>query len=128
MISDRTILLSESLFLRSSFFRILSELLVFLNQLNELAREGSLELHEFTCARMVEVQTIGVKAETSNRVVAIAILVVAQNRVTDILHMDSNLILASGFQSHFYKGALRSGLEGVVVGDSILAASRVFGR
>jgi hypothetical protein len=57
-------------------------------------RDGGLEVHDLPRAGMIEVETIGVQAEASDGIAAVAILAVALYGVTDVLHVHANLVLA----------------------------------
>ena len=61
----------------------------------EITRNGSFKYHGLASDRMMESQTEGMQAHATARVVLMAILAVTHHGVTDVSHMDTNLILAA---------------------------------
>ena len=66
---------------------------------------------------MIEVETESMKGEAADGVVAIAVLDVAANGVTEILHVYTDLIFATSFQFQFDQGVAVVCAEYAVVSD-----------
>ncbi len=70
----------------------------------ESLRYGCVETHRLAGDRVAEVEAIGVEAETVARVVlSPAILLVATNGVSEVLHVYANLIFAPRLQTQFHE-------------------------
>ena len=72
-------------------------------QFLETVRNGRLETEVLACYRMGEAEHICVQAKTTHRVLVTAILAVADNRVTKVGHMYTNLVLSTGLEFAFHK-------------------------
>ena len=67
------------------------------------------------------------KTKPSDRVKAVAILLVAQNGMSDILHVHTNLVLAARLQFQFHERETVGGLERMIMRDRKLATSGILG-
>ena len=73
----------------------------------EITRNGSFKYHGLASDRMMESQTKGMQAHATARVVLMAILAVTHHRVTNIGHVNTNLVLASREQMQEQQRAFR---------------------
>ena len=84
--------------------------------------EGGLECHGFTCAWMVEMQTVGMQSQPAHGITSVSVLHVAGYRKTQISHMNTYLVLPACLQLEFHKRVLLVDLQASVVCDGLLAA------
>ena len=96
--------------------------LFLLEQLGELARNWSFEIHTFACPGMIEIQTVSMEAQSADWVSAATVLSITHYRMAQVLHVYANLILSSSLQFHLYQAQFIGGLEGMVVRDSKFAS------
>ena len=71
--------------------------------------------------RMIEAENIGVQAKATTWIITVTILDVSTHRMTHISSMNANLVLASCFQLILYQRMRSSSLQGMKMGNSILA-------
>ena len=69
----------------------------------EYGREVGLKLEVFPSDWVMETQFVGMQAQTAERVVAIAVFRVAYDRMPEVLHVDADLVLASGFEPELHQ-------------------------
>ena len=71
--------------------------------------------------RMIEAENIGVQAKATTWIITITILDVSTYRMTHIGRMNTNLVLAACLQLILYQRMRCSSLQGMEMGNSILA-------
>ena len=92
-------------------------------QLLEFCRIGRLEPHQLSRDRMVEAELEGVERQASDGVDFFqTVPSVTDDGVSQVLHVDTDLILAAGFQIQFDKGIAVGTLDGAIVGNGLLSA------
>ena len=76
---------------------------------------------------MEELDAESMEADSPDRVNVGTILQIAHHGVLEVLHVDTNLILASRLQFQFHQRIIGTALEGAIMGDGIFAAVIVVG-
>ena len=66
---------------------------------------------------VIEVEAEGVEGEAADGVVAVAVLDIAADGVTEVLHVYTDLVLATGLEFEFYQGVAVVRAEYAVVGN-----------
>ena len=66
---------------------------------------------------VIEVEAEGVESEAADGVVTVAVLDIAADGVTEVLHVYTDLVLATGLEFEFYQGVAVVRAEYAVVGD-----------
>ena len=84
---------------------------------------GRLELHLFARDGVVEAELEGVQRQTAEGIEVLeAIASVADDGMAEVLHVDTDLVLAAGFEVELHERIAVGTLDGAVVGDGFLAA------
>ncbi len=96
--------------------------LILLHEFLETCRNGKFYLQLFVSDGMEEAELIGVKGDTSYRVDGATVFIVSGNGMFQVLHMDTNLILASCVEFELDERHIVGTFECAVVCDGILSA------
>lgn len=102
------------------FYPVLALLFLGFEYLVEHFGYGRVKAQVFVGDGVVEIEAVGVQAEAVARVVTIAILDVATNRVSQILQMHTNLVLTPSIEAQFYEAV------GFVLFDTTIVSARKF--
>ena len=101
---------------------------VLLQQAGESHGVRSLKFKHLTCDRMTESKTISMETETPDRVTAVtinlngtAILVVANYRMMQVTHVNTNLVLPASFKLEIHQRKAISALKGLIVSDRLFS-------
>lgn len=85
--------------------------------------DGCAELHRLVGHRMVEAKYVGMEAQASDRIIAIAVFDVATDRMPHVGGVHAYLVLASRLQFEFHERVLSAAVERIEVGDGQFAVS-----
>lgn len=85
--------------------------------------DGCAELHWLVCHWMVEAEHVGMEAQASDRIIAIAVFDVATDRMSHVSGVHTYLVLASRLQFEFHERMLSAAVERIEVGDGQFAVS-----
>ena len=88
----------------------------------ESCRNRGLELHALMRHGMMEAEHIGMQTEPVQRVVAVAVLHVAADRMAHVGRVYANLILPSCLQPVFHETVRHRTVEDMEMGDGIFTA------
>ena len=88
----------------------------------EASRVVGFELHGFSCAGMVEVESEGVQCQPVEWVESVAVLVIASHGIAQVLHVDTNLVLPACLEPHLCQGVAPVGCYAAIVRDGFLPA------
>lgn len=109
------------------------------NQGGHICRQGRIETDEFPCAGMHEAQRLGVESLARTKLETIAdellvlrvdsafanlrtaIALIIEKRMSDIIHMDTNLMSTARLQTTLHYRHITETLQNLVMSDSMLA-------
>ncbi len=99
----------------STLFLVLGEELI------DFFRDTCLEATQFPGLRVAKNESLGMQAKTADRLHFRAIFGVADDRMSDILHVHTDLVLSTSFKIYLQQGKILTALERLIMGDGFLA-------